>query len=539
MFGSRSTTDTLASRMMAPVVLCGLLVTLLGAVYLVLESRRSIESQAGQSARAIAHQVGQDRQKYIRRMTTEGADPTFLHEIGMSESGQGLYHVNLLGLWPINPQHAARDTFEARTLRGFLANTLADSSRVHAVNGEPTFTYMRPEIAVSSLCVDCHSGNLAGRSHQVAEQRPIGALVVEIPLGAALATARVNTIRAIALLVLIAAGMVVGILWMLRRLVERPVGTLLPAVEPLARGDFSRPVRVQAVAEIARIARAVEDTRSRVASVLGELARTVDTVQSASGDVSHRATLLSRGNHEQAAALVETASSLQAMTQTVRTNAEDAEKARDLAAHTRDQAQEGGQALREAVQAMGDIAAASRRIADISGTIDEIAFQTNLLALNAAVEAARAGEQGRSFAVVASEVRALAQRSAVASKEIRTVIGDAVARVDEGSVRVTRAGESLGGIVDEVKQVAELVAGIAGASADQARGIEQVHRAVEQMEGVTQSAAGQAGELDETARSLAAQAGELRRQVGQFTLGSDGATRPAARGDASEERRAA
>jgi methyl-accepting chemotaxis protein len=461
MFKLRLFRDTLASRLMVPVVIGGVLTTLLGAGYLITQSRRSIESQALQSARAIAYQVAQDRQQYSKQMESAGLDPMFIHEIGMSVNGQGLYRVNLLGMWPINPEHKARDEFETKALAQLLAKPNSEASRIHVVKGEPTLAYVRAENAAIQMCVDCHVSQLGEAKNQLAVGAPMGALVVEIPLGKTLAAANVDTARAVGLLALIMACVIFGLLWVIGRAVGRPVAQLLPLVEPLARGDFSRPVKVKAVAEIGRIAAAIEDTRSEVATVLGELAGTVSTVQVASSDVAQRAATLTSGSQEQAAALEETSASLQSMTDTVRTNSEHAQKAKQLAAHTRDQAEAGGEVVRAAVDAMSEITAASQRIGDISGTIDEIAFQINLLALNAAVEAARAGEQGRSFAVVASEVRTLAQRSKTASKEIKSVINDAVSQVERGNVLVGRSGETLTAIVGEVKQVADQVAGIA------------------------------------------------------------------------------
>ena len=494
LFGSRR--DTLASRLVVPIVVGGALFTLLGAAYLVTESRRTIEKQALQSAESIAYQIGQDRHQYLTHVSEDDLDPKLLHSIGMSVDGEGLYRVQLLGIWPADSSHAPRDEFEVASIRKMLAEPAAVASRVHAVSGQPTLSYMRVEKATLQSCVDCHEMEASNASAHYGEPKfvkdaPIGALLVEVPLGRAMAAARARTTAAVAVLVLIMAGAIFGLLQMIGRTVERPVAGLLEAVAPLADGDFSRPVKVQAVAEVAQIATAVEKVRSQVAGVLRELSGTVDAVQSAAGGLSERATTLASGSQEQAASLEQTSASLKLMTDTVRSNAEHAQEAKRIATHTRDQAEAGGKAVQAAVQAMSGIAEASRRITDISSTIDEIAFQTNLLALNAAVEAARAGEQGRSFAVVASEVRALALRSTTASKEIKTVITDTVARVDEGNTLVGRAGTTLDGIVHEVKQVADLVVEIASASTAQADGIEQVHRAVEQMDEVTQQTATQ------------------------------------------------
>jgi methyl-accepting chemotaxis protein len=207
------------------------------------------------------------------------------------------------------------------------------------------------------------------------------------------------------------------------------------------------------------------------------------------------------------------------MTSTVKQNAENASYANQLAGGAREQAERGGEVAARAVEAMGEINASSRKIADIVGLIDEIAFQTNLLSLNAAVEAARAGEQGRGFAVVASEVRNLSQRSAAAAKEIKGLISESVRRVEAGSVLVDESGAALTGIVDSVKKVTDIVAEIAAASQEQSSGIDQVNRAVMQMDEVTQQNAALVEEASAAARAMQEQANELQRQMTFFRLG--------------------
>jgi methyl-accepting chemotaxis protein len=234
-----------------------------------------------------------------------------------------------------------------------------------------------------------------------------------------------------------------------------------------------------------------------VNSLLEATGDLVNRVKVASGQMQSGAEEISRGNtnlsqrtEEQASSLEETASSMEQMTSTVRQTADNAAQANQLALAARQQAEKGGAVVSNAVAAMGGINAASRKIADIIGVIDEIAFQTNLLALNAAVEAARAGEQGRGFAVVATEVRNLAGRSATAAKEIKALIQDSVAKVDEGSRLVDESGRTLEEIVNAVKKVTDIVAEIAAASREQSSGIEQVNKAVMQMdEGTQQNAA--------------------------------------------------
>ena len=229
---------------------------------------------------------------------------------------------------------------------------------------------------------------------------------------------------------------------------------------------------------------------------------------------------LSMRTEEQASSLEETASSMEQMTSTVKQNADNANQANQLAIAARDQAEQGGSVVGKAVSAMAGIDEAAKKIADIIGVIDEIAFQTNLLALNAAVEAARAGEQGRGFAVVASEVRSLAGRSASAAKEIKDLIQDSVRKVSDGSSLVTQSGRTLEQIVTSVKKVSDIVAEIAAASREQSSGIEQVGRAVMQMDELTQQNAALVEEATAASQSLAEQSRDLNQLMARFDIGA-------------------
>ncbi|MCA9550288.1 MAG: methyl-accepting chemotaxis protein [Myxococcales bacterium] len=270
--------------------------------------------------------------------------------------------------------------------------------------------------------------------------------------------------------------------------------------------------------------RASEDHKGDFKALADDLNRSIDQlrdmvqrIREGATDITKGASEINEGNtdlssrtQEQAAALEETASTVEELTATVRQNATNAGTARHLAGGARDLAEKGGEVVSEAVRAMDDISNSSKKIADIIGVIDEIAFQTNLLALNAAVEAARAGEQGRGFAVVASEVRNLAQRSATAAREIKTLIKDSAGKVEHGGRLVGRSGRTLQEIVDAVRKVSDIVTGIASASEEQAMGIEQVNKAVAQMDEVTQQnaalveqAAAASAAMDDHARSLA------------------------------------
>ncbi len=262
-----------------------------------------------------------------------------------------------------------------------------------------------------------------------------------------------------------------------------------------------------------RLADNIANVVSRVKQVGGEVRRGADEISAGNANLSQR-------TEEQSSSLEETASSMEEMTTTVKQNADNAAQANQLAVAAREQAENGGNVVGQAVAAMGDINAASKRIADIIGVIDEIAFQTNLLALNAAVEAARAGEQGRGFAVVASEVRSLAGRSATAAKEIKGLIQDSVRKVEDGSVLVTQSGQTLEKIVAAVKKVSDIVAEIASASREQAAGIEQVNRAVMQMDELTQQNAALVEQATAASQAMVEQVSGLNDMLARFDVGA-------------------
>lgn len=251
---------------------------------------------------------------------------------------------------------------------------------------------------------------------------------------------------------------------------------------------------------------------------LSETAQIAQVVASASRELASATEEIASGAQEQAASIEETASTLEELTSTVKQNADNAQQAAQLANASRESAEKGGRIATEAVGAMKEVNHASRKIGDITNTIDEIAFQTNILAINAAVEAARAGEQGRGFAVVASEVRSLAERSATAAKEIKVLIEDSVAKVEAGYRLVETSGNALSEILSSVKRVTDFVGEIAAASREQSSGIDQVNKAVTQMDQVTQANASQTEELSGTTESLASQADRLTEVVQQFHL---------------------
>ncbi len=264
---------------------------------------------------------------------------------------------------------------------------------------------------------------------------------------------------------------------------------------------------------------------THINGLVAEMAALVATVKEAATEVSQRAGEISAGNaslskrtEDQAASLEETAASMEQMTSSVRQNADNANRANQLARDARQRAEQGGAVVASAIQAMDGINAASRRITDITGVIDEIAFQTNLLALNAAVEAARAGEQGRGFAVVASEVRILASRSAAAAKEIKGLIQDSVARVSDGTRLVGESRATLDELVGVVHKVGDLIAEIATASEEQAAGIDEVGAAITQMDELTQQNAALVEEAAAASHVLAEQSQNLSELMSRYRV---------------------
>jgi methyl-accepting chemotaxis protein len=266
----------------------------------------------------------------------------------------------------------------------------------------------------------------------------------------------------------------------------------------------------------------------KIRELVVQMGQAASTITSGASDISEGNASLNKRTQDQSSALEETASSLEELTATVKQNANNATQANQLAAGARDTAEKGGQVVGDAVQAMGAITESSRKVADIIGVIEQIAFQTNMLALNAAVEAARAGDQGRGFAVVAAEVRSLAQRSAAAAKEIKGLIQDSAEKVDQGARLVNRSGETLQEIVSAVKKVSDIIAEITAASEEQASGIDQINSAVAQMDKTTQQNAAMVEEAASAAESMQEQARSMAELVRFFKVSDGEVAAPAA-----------
>jgi methyl-accepting chemotaxis protein len=302
------------------------------------------------------------------------------------------------------------------------------------------------------------------------------------------------------------------------RSITRPMREAVAAARRVARGDLTVDIRTTRRDEAGLLLAALQDMTGQLRHLIGEVAGGADVV-------AHTSTQIAQGNHdlsqrteEQASTLEQTASSMEELTSTVAQNADSARQASQLAQSASQVARRGGEVVGQVVSTMEGITASSRKISEIIGVIDGIAFQTNILALNAAVEAARAGEQGRGFAVVAAEVRTLAQRSAAAAKEIKALIGESVEKVGAGARLVGHAGATMDEIVAAVKKVSDLVADIAVASQEQSSGIQQVNAGVAQMEHVVQQNAGLVEEAAAATEAMQAQSAGLMQLVARFRL---------------------
>jgi len=306
--------------------------------------------------------------------------------------------------------------------------------------------------------------------------------------------------------------------WRITRSITEPTREALALAQAVASGDLRTRIEVRGHDELAQLLGALSEMNDKLAVLVNQVRQSADSIATGSAEIANGNADLSHRTEQQAANLEETAASMEEMSATVRHNADTARNATELAASASQVAQRGGEVVGQVVATMNDISASSKRIADIIGVIDGIAFQTNILALNAAVEAARAGEQGRGFAVVAGEVRTLAGRSAEAAKEIKGLIGASVERVEAGTRQVAEAGSTMGEIVAQVQRVASLINEMDHASREQSQGIGQVSAAVADLDRATQQNAALVEEAAAAAESLKQQAVVMNEVVGVFKV---------------------
>ena len=357
------------------------------------------------------------------------------------------------------------------------------------------------------------------------------------------ANARIDDVNAEARTLLLALGLAAlamgaALAWTLSRSITRPLNSAVRLAQTVAAGDLTATIDVGTKDEVGQLLEALKAMNASLLKTVTEVRSGTDTIATASKQIAAGNLDLSSRTEEQASSLEETASSMEELNVTVRQNADNARQANVLAEAASGVAAKGGVVIGQVVGTMGEINASARQIADIISVIDGIAFQTNILALNAAVEAARAGEQGRGFAVVATEVRSLAQRSAAAAKDIKTLIDNSVARVEAGSRLVNEAGATMQDIVDSVSRVTDIMSEISAATQEQTAGIDQINQAISQMDQVTQQNAALVEEAAAASEAMQDQAARLANVVSVFRIAGSEA-QPAAAALPQPERKPA
>ena len=324
-----------------------------------------------------------------------------------------------------------------------------------------------------------------------------------------------------------ATAIAIALAMLISRSISRPIGEAVKVAQRVAAGDLSVTIDTRGNDETGLLLRALKEMNDNLQGIVARVRHGTDAIAHGSREIASGNMDLSSRTEQQASSLEETASSMEELTSTVKQNGENARQANQMAQSASSVASKGGQVVAEVITTMDSINASSKKIADIIGVIDGIAFQTNILALNAAVEAARAGEQGRGFAVVATEVRNLAHRSASAAKEIKILIDNSVHQVNLGSSLVNQAGSTMEEIVSSVRRVTDIMAEITSASNEQEAGIEQINQAITEMDAVTQQNAALVEEAAAASEALQDQAGILAEAVSVFKLDGTQALPPA------------
>jgi methyl-accepting chemotaxis protein-1 (serine sensor receptor) len=396
----------------------------------------------------------------------------------------------------------------------------ADFQKAHALMGQG---YRKGYEAFVAAGHDAAAGDAAVKGMDRAPAELVQKLAETIAAGAdthmqAAAAAGERAAMVSVVVMLLAGGLgAAGVVWISRSIV-RPIAQAVQVAQAVAAGDLGSTITVERGDETGQLLAALKTMNESLVGIVATVRQSSDSIATGSAQIASGNADLSQRTEEQASALQQTAASMEQLGVTVRHNADNARQANQLAQSASSVAVKGGDVVGQVVDTMKGINESSRRIADIIGVIDGIAFQTNILALNAAVEAARAGEQGRGFAVVASEVRNLAQRSAEAAREIKSLINASVERVERGTVLVDQAGATMAEVVAAIRRVTDIAGEISSASSEQSQGVGQVGEAVSQMDQVTQQNAALVEESAAAAESLKRQAQTLVEAVSAFRL---------------------
>ena len=529
----------LSHQLLLPLLLVGAVV-IASVVALALRTRSESVEQAGlTTGRAVANQVVTLRSFYTAEITSRakkagmqlGFDyrdkentlplpATLVKALGESVAKEypGT-DVRLMSRYPFpNRAGGAKlDEFQTTALAALEKDPTAPQHRVEEINGRLSVRYAVADV-MKEGCVACHNSNPQSPKHDWKVGDVRGIVEVVVPVDQVEQSISRSSMTLI-LLILGGFGVLGALLYVLtQRVVSRPLFDAAQRMERVAAGDLSDPPVHRGTDEVGQMFGSLQAMTAKLRATVGQVRQSADSIEVASGEVAAGNQDLSARTELAAANLQQTAASMTQLTGTVQHTADSAQTANQLAQSATEVAERGGAVVSQVVTTMDEINASSKKIADIIGVIDGIAFQTNILALNAAVEAARAGEQGRGFAVVAGEVRSLAQRSAEAAREIKGLIGTSVDRVETGSRLVQDAGATMGDIVASVKRVSDIIGEISAAASEQRSGIGQVGNAVNQLDQMTQQNAALVEEGAAAAESLKEQAQTLTRLVATFRL---------------------
>jgi len=529
----------LSHKLLLPLLLIGLVV-IGGVLALVSYTRHAVVEQAGvATGRALANQVVTLRGFYTAEIAARAkkAGMELGYDFRQKENmlplpatmvkalGESIARdypgteVRLMSSHPF-PNRAATsklDSFQAQALAALEKDPKTPVHSVESVNGRESVRYAVADV-MKEGCVACHNTHPESpkKDWKVGDVRGLVEVVVPVD----------QVDRSMSQSALMLGGVIVasfGLLGLvlhvlLQRVVSRPLQQAADVMKQVAEGDLTVQPPRDGKDEVARLFGSLHAMVDKLRHTVGGVRQSAESIQIASKEVATGNADLSARTEQTAANLQQTAASMEQFTGTVQQSSESARTANQLANSASTVAQRGGEVVTQVVATMDDIHASSKKIADIIGVIDGIAFQTNILALNAAVEAARAGEQGRGFAVVAGEVRNLAQRSAEAAKEIKSLIGASVDKVDSGSRLVAEAGKTMQEIVGSVQRVTDIIGEITAAASEQNDGIGQVNTAVGQLDHMTQQNAALVEQSAAAAESLKEQAVRLTQLVGTFRL---------------------